>query len=139
MFHFYISYHAFVFFVFEYEHWIYIFFSCGANNQFGGTPTVKGLYQEDPPPSYPEFQEYILEESTNDDLSSYYKDRVVAFTLDYDNVTKKPRPVLWYSSQVNINIHSPNNSGTVNSPLIKTSFKVNRRDTKATTYVPLIE
>ena len=117
---------------------LHIFFSCGANDQFGGTPTVKGLYQEDPP-SYPEFQEYILEESTNDDLSSYYKDRVVAFTLDYDNVTKKPRPVLWYSSQVNINIHSPNNSGTVNSPLIKTSFKVNRRDTKATTYVPLIE
>ena len=99
---------------------------------------MKGLYQEDPP-SYPEFQEYILEESTNDDLSSYYKDRVVAFTLDYDNVTKKPRPVLWYSSQVNINIYSPNNSGAVNFPLIKTSFKVNRRDTRAMTYVPLIE
>ena len=71
---------------------------------------MKGLYQEDPP-SYPEFQEYILEESTNDDLSSYYKDRAVALTLDYDNVTKKLKPVLWYSSQVILcQIYSSNNS-----------------------------
>ena len=115
------------------------FFSCGTQDQFGGTPTVKGLYQEDPP-GYPEFQEYILEESTNDDLSNYYKDKVVALTLDYEDGTNKTKPVLWYSSQVIISkIYSSNNFGTVNSPLTKTMFKVNRRDARATTYVPFIE
>ena len=66
---------------------------------FDGTPTVNGLYQKDPP-GYPEFQEYILEESTNDDLSSYYKDRAIALTLDNENGAKKMKPVLWYSNQV---------------------------------------
>ena len=99
---------------------------------------MKGLYQD--PLGYPEFQEYILEESTNDDLSSYYKDRAVALTLGYENGTKKKKPVLWYSSQVIIcQIYSSNNSGTVNSQLTKTLFKVNRRGTRATTYVLLIE
>ena len=100
---------------------------------------MKGPYQEDRP-GYPEFQEYILEESTNDDLSSYYKDRAVALTLDYENGTEKLKPVLWYSSQVIIcQIYLSNNSETVNSPLMKTIFKVNRRGTRVTTYVPLIE
>ena len=125
--------------MFDYEQWIYIFFSCGVNDQFGIIPTVKGPYQEDRP-GYPEFQEYILEESTNDDLSSYYKDRAVALTLDYENGTEKLKPVLWYSSQVIIcQIYLSNNSETVNSPLMKTIFKVNRRGTRVTTYVPLIE
>lgn len=90
-----------LFFVFKFDQWsvIYIHFSCGAYNLFDGTPTVNGLYQKDPP-GYPEFQEYILEESTNDGLSSYYKDRAIALTLDNENGTKKMKPVLWYSNQV---------------------------------------
>ena len=50
------------------------------------------------PKGYPEFQEYILEESTNNDLSSYYKDRAITLILDNENGTKKTKPVSWYSN-----------------------------------------
>ena len=117
----------------------YILFSCGAYNLFDGTPTVNGLYQKDPP-GYPEFQEYILEESTNDDLSSYYKDRAIALTLDNENGAKKTKPVLWYSNQVAFFKYTYR---TIAKQLIprwkKVLLRINTGDFRATMYVILIK
>lgn len=125
--------------MFDYEQWIYIFFSCGVNDQFGIIPTVKGPYQEDRP-GYPEFQEYILEESTNDDLSSYYKDRAIALTLDNENGAKKTKPVLWYSNQVAFFKYTYR---TIAKQLIprwkKVLLRINTGDFRATMYVILIK